>query len=208
MSNQSTRNREQQKLETRRRILDAAARSFARKGILASTTAEVAMEAGLSHGSLFARFGSQEELVCAVIEDFGKAAAMRLHELAAAGSGIEEILDAHLKAIAEREEFYARLVVEAPLLPARARDSLLAIQSAICFHLSPAIEEAARAGRLRAMPLHLFFNTWVALIHYYLANWELFAPGASLVGRRGQELLDHYLSLVRTEASGAERRLA
>ncbi len=191
-----TRNREAQKLETRRRILEAASRVFAREGILASTTASVAKEAGLAHGSLFAHFGSQEGLVVAAIEDFGATVSLRLHELAEAGAGTRGVLEAHLRGIREREDFYARLVVEAPLLPAGARRSLLLIQSSIAFHLSPAIEADEEAGRIAAMPLALLFNTWLGLLHYYLANRELFAPGASVIERRGAELLDHFMLLI------------
>ncbi len=196
MSGQSIRNRDKQKLETRHRILEAAIKVFSRDGIGAAKTADIATEAGLSHGSVFVHFGSQESLMLAVIEDFGQMLARRIHELSSSGAGTRAILKAHLRAIAEREPFYARLVVEASILPTLARDSLVALQSSICFHLSPAVDADTRAGRLKAMPLHLLFNTWIGLIHYYLANRELFAPGASVVERRGEELLAHFMSLV------------
>jgi AcrR family transcriptional regulator len=145
---------------------------------------------------VFAHFGTQEALVSAVIEDFGEALSLRLHELTAAGSGTRAVLGAHLAAIGEVEEFYARLVVEAPLLPDAARNSLVCIQSDIAFHLSPAIEADARAGRIKAMSLPLLFNTWIGLVHYYLGSRELFAPGSSLIEARGKELLDHFMSLI------------
>jgi len=190
------RNREAQKRETRRRILDAAVRVFARDGILASTTAAVAVEAGVAHGSVFVHFRSQEGLIVAAIQEFGKDVSLRLHELVQRGAGTREVLEAHMKGIREREDFYARLVVEAPLLPDEAKTSLVLIQSAISFHLSPAIEADRAAGKIKAMPLPLLFNTWVGLVHYYLANRELFAPGASVVAERGPELLDHFMSLI------------
>lgn len=199
MSSQSimtVRNRDNQKLQTRRRIIEAAIRVFSRDGILASATADVAKEAELSHGSVFAHFGTQAALIAAVIEDFGEVLARRLHELVSSGAGTREVLQAHLDAIAESEDFYARLVVESSLLPAGARDSLISIQSAICFHLSSVIEAETESGALRVMPLHLLFNTWIGLIHHYLMNRELFAPGASVVERHGRELLDHFMYLI------------
>jgi AcrR family transcriptional regulator len=192
----SPRNREAQKRETWRRILDAAIRVFSRDGILAATTAAVAAEAGVAHGSVFVHFESKEGLIVASIQDFGEAVSLRLHELARAGARTREVLGAHLEAIREREDFYARLVVEAPLLPDEARTSLVLIQSAISFHLSPAFEADRAAGRIKAMSLHLLFNTWLGLVHYYLANGELFAPGASVIERRGSELLGHFMSLI------------
>jgi hypothetical protein len=46
------------------------------------------------------------------------------------------------------------------------------------------------------MPLHLLFNTWIGLVNHYLVNRELFAPGASVIERRGAELLDHFMNLI------------
>jgi AcrR family transcriptional regulator len=192
----SPRNREAQKHETRRRILEASIRVFARDGFLAATSQAVATEAGVAHGSVFARFGSLEGLIAAAIGDFGEAASLRLHESVGRGARTREVLGAHLAAIREREDFYARLVVEAPLLPEAARTSLVLIQSAISFHLSPAIEADRAAGKIKSASLPLLFNTWLGLVHYYLANRELFAPGASVIDRRGPELLEHFMSLI------------
>jgi AcrR family transcriptional regulator len=188
--------REERKLATRRRILDAALRVFARDGFLAATTQAVAAEAGVSHGSVFVHFGSQERLVAAAIADFGEDVARRIHESIESGARTREVLSAHLAAIREREDFYARLAAEAPLLGEGARSSLVCIQSAISFHLSPAVEADRAAGRIKAASLPLLFNTWLGLVHYYLANRELFAPGESVVDRRGPELLKHFMSLI------------
>jgi AcrR family transcriptional regulator len=190
------RNRDRQKGETRKRILASAVRVFGRKGILASTTAEIAEDAGLSHGSVFVHFGTQEALIAAVIDEFGDTLAGRIHELAARGAGTREVLEAHLRGLAEREDFYTRLVIETPLLPLGARSSLVLVQSALSFHFAPAIDADAKRGSIKVMPLHLLFNTWIGLVHYYLANRELFAPGSSVIECRGEELVDHFMSLI------------
>jgi AcrR family transcriptional regulator len=190
------RSREERKRLTGRRILEAAIRVYARDGILAATSSAIAAEAGVAHGSVFARFESQESLIAAAIQDFGAEVPLRLHELVRRGARTKEVLAAHLKCIREREDFYARLVVEAPLLPEEARTSLVLIQSAISFHLAPAVEADRAAGRIKAASLPLLFNTWLGLVHYYLANRELFAPEGSVIDARGPELLDHFMSLV------------
>ena len=52
------------------KLLDAAARVFARKGLKGATTREIAIEAGLSEMTLFRRFGTKEKLLRAVVERF------------------------------------------------------------------------------------------------------------------------------------------
>ena len=51
------------------------------------------------------------------------------------------------------------------------------------------------------MPYHLFFNTWVGLLHYYIANASSFAPGESVLKRYGHQLRDHFLMLVQEDRS-------
>jgi AcrR family transcriptional regulator len=59
-----------QKSNASERLLDAAARVFARKGLKGATTREIAVEAGLSEMTLFRRFGTKEKLLRAVVERF------------------------------------------------------------------------------------------------------------------------------------------
>jgi AcrR family transcriptional regulator len=193
--NQSSR-RQLQKADTRKRILSTAAAVYAEHGITATRSADVARAAGVAHGTLFLHFPTQEDLITAVIDDFGEGLCRRLHELTHRGNGIKALLEAHLAAIAEREDFYARLVSESSVLPEAARTSLVMIQSTASFHMSRAAEAGMAEGSIRRLPFPLLFNTWMGLVHYYLANRELFAPGASVIGRRGTEILEYFMSLI------------
>ncbi|MDU4695429.1 MAG: TetR/AcrR family transcriptional regulator [Paenibacillus sp.] len=188
--------RQQQKERTRQRLIDTALSLYAREGLLATRTADVAREAGVSHGTIFAHFATQEALLNAVIETFGTQTAGRLHELASQGSSLREVLQAHLAGLREGESFYSRLVRESRMLPNESRQMLVAIQSVVSHHLCAAAEREMKEGMIRPQPLHLLFNTWIGLLHYYLANDDLFAPEGSVLERYGEELLEHYLSLL------------
>lgn len=188
--------RQQQKERTRLRLIETALSLYAQNGLLATRTADVAREAGVSHGTVFAHFATQEALLDAVIGEFGARVAARLHELAYRGGSLREVLQAHLAGLREAEPFYARLVKESRLLPDGARHVLTAIQSVVSHHLCEAAAREMEAGSIRPLPLHLLFNTWIGLLHYYLANDDLFAPEGSVLKRYGEELLEHYLSLL------------
>lgn len=188
--------REERKEATRRRILEAAFAVYSRRGSLGASTVEVAEEAGVAHGSVFVHFGTQAGLIAAVIEAFGEEVMAAVHGTMGEGTTIRDALEAHLAAIRDREAFYAALVVEAPRLAEPARAALTLIQSAIAFHLTPALRGGIAAGRVVDLPLPLLFNTWIGLLHHYVTNRDLFAPGESVVERRGQELLDFYIALI------------
>ncbi|MDY0746595.1 TetR/AcrR family transcriptional regulator [Paucibacter sp. R3-3] len=49
--------------ETRKRIVETAAKTFRRKGIAATGVAEIMAAAGLTHGGFYRHFGSKDQLV-------------------------------------------------------------------------------------------------------------------------------------------------
>lgn len=61
---------------TRQRLLDAAARVFARDGLTGATTRAIAQEAGVNEVTLFRHFQTKDRLLAAVVgENFGNKAA-------------------------------------------------------------------------------------------------------------------------------------
>ncbi len=188
--------RQVQKDQTRKILIETALEQFALHGLTTTRTSDIAKAAKVSHGTIFVHFSTQEELLNTVIEEFGVRVSLKLHELVADSSKLQDVLLSHLKGLSEFETFYTRLVIEGRLLPESSRNVLIEIQSTISFHISQAAEREMKEGLIDPFPVHLLFNTWIGLIHYYLANNDLFAPGESVLERYGQELLEHYLHLI------------
>jgi AcrR family transcriptional regulator len=57
--------------ETRRRLIEAAGRVFAEKGYEGARIADIAREAGLSSGAIYAHYGSKAELLLEAIRSHG-----------------------------------------------------------------------------------------------------------------------------------------
>ena len=188
--------RQQQKMQTRRRLIDIAFNEFSRNGVATTRTVDIAHGAGVAHGTVFVHFPTREELIIEVIGEFGIKVAERMHELAKAGKGVRAVLEAHLKGLEEYEDFYAHLISELNELPREAHTALIGIQSAISFHLFEAAHKGMSLGIIKSMPAHFLFNTWVGLLHHYLQNRELFAPNGSVIKNKGPELLDHFMNLI------------
>ena len=188
--------RQIQKELTRKNILKAAYKMFSKNGIMNTTTSDVADAAGVSHGTIFVHFKTQEELITAVIQDFGEKIGIRIHELVENSACIKDILKAHLNAIQEFEDFYTKLVIESRTIPNASRNVFVSIQSTLSFHLSKALEQQINAGNIINQPVYLLFNTWIGIVHYYLTNGDLFAPGESVIERYGDVLIDYYIKLI------------
>ena len=190
----------QQKQQTRQKILAAAYRVYAQKGFSAPT-AEIAKEAGVSHGSIFAHFASQAQLVEAVLEQFGTQLGAGLHDLAENSADLQSLLCAHLTLLARHEQFYLHLITEKGQLPPQARLTFANLQSVAAYHFGRVLQHTAAAQN--GVPPHMLFNTWMGLVHYYLMNKELFSPEAPLLPRYTDELVRTFLTLAQT---GEEQR--
>jgi AcrR family transcriptional regulator len=191
--------RQLQKDETRTALLKAAYDVFSARGIQAARMADIAKAAGVSHGTVFLHFPTQERLVTEVLEAYCGEIIQDTHRSAVSCRTLREFLDAHIAGIIRHEPFYTRLVIENRMLPEEARDAWTGLQSAVSFHFSQVLErEGTEAGvdGETEMPLSLLFNTWMGLIHYYLGNGDLFAPEGGVLRRYGPALTNHYLKLI------------
>jgi AcrR family transcriptional regulator len=62
--------RSARRARTREALLEAAARVYARRGFAGATLEEVAAEAGFTKGAVYAHFGSKENLLLALVEEY------------------------------------------------------------------------------------------------------------------------------------------
>lgn len=190
--------RREQKEATRLRLLHAGLRLFATGGIVRTTTAEVARQAKVAHGTVFVHFPSREDLVTAVVEEFGVRMTDCVRQKMLQGDPtVREVLEAHVQAVEQFEAFYARLVTERTLLPEAARARLVILQSAVAWCVARAVERERAEGTFRELPPGLLFNTWLGLLHHYVCNPDLFAEGHSVLRERGRALVEHFMSLIR-----------
>ena len=187
--------RQEQKVQTRQKILDTAFRLYAAEGFSTSTNL-IAQEVGISHGAIFVHFPTHEDLQLRVLERFAQEAGDKLRDLSKAVGGISELLYAHIEVLEEYESFYKNLISEISKLPDETKMILISLQSETSLHFGAVIELEQRRGTIKYIPLHMLFNTWLGLLHYYLQNSELFTPGDSVLKHKKNELVNTFLSLI------------
>ena len=188
--------RKLQKEQTRERIIAAATRVYTENGFSAPTTS-IAREAQVSHGSVFVHFPTVESLLICVLDTFSQDLKNELHSLSESGNNIEKLLNMHIDVLIKHEDFYKRLIKEAAYLPDEARDTFIAIQSTVSIHFLQALEREITAWKIKHIPFHMLFNTWLGLIHYYLLNGELFAPHESVLIRHKNSLIECFMVLIK-----------
>lgn len=188
--------RQLQKEQTRERLVITAYEMFSERGITNTRMSDISNAAGVSHGTIFAHFKTQEALIEEVVETYCQKIAERTHLLAVSSECLEELLKAHLSGIMEFEPFYTRLITENQMLPSGARDCWVGIQSAVSFHFKLVYEREFGQEKNSDVPFYMLFNIWMGLVHYYLENGDLFAPEGGIIRRYQDILIKSYLNLI------------
>jgi AcrR family transcriptional regulator len=144
--------RKQRQEHTRDCLLEAAARVFARRGLVQASVDEVAADAGFTKGAVYANFGSKEELFLAMLDvRFAK----RLAEMDRALS-TDEPPEAQARAAGRDfvdylsgDPEWARLFFEAALYAARDeafREKLQSRYRAMRERMAQRLQERTEAG--------------------------------------------------------------
>lgn len=181
--------REERRARSRAAILNAAREQIAAGGLAATSTQQVALAAGLSHGALFVHFPRREHLLSAVLNAF---AADYRAALGPPTDSLELELDRQLEALAPLEALYAQLLGAEASLPGAARDALRALERNLAGRVAAVF--AAERGRrgLRALSPRLVGAVWLALLQRALVRGE---PGAALPAW-GPEIRGFLLAMV------------
>ncbi len=87
------------KEQTRRRIVETAARRFRKEGVEAVGIAGLMADAGLTHGGFYAHFASKEELVRAALEEASDQGRERRCKLLEKGENLEALVRSYLRPV-------------------------------------------------------------------------------------------------------------
>ena len=188
--------REQQKQETRKRILDVAYTQFAERGIEETKTADIASAAQLSHGALFVHFKTREDIVFHVIDRFGLRLSEEIDRKTSRSRKAKSILMSFVATLAEYEAFYTELVLIAPKLPDSVQSALFMVQNGFSNYLLPSIRREMDPERSRQLSEPCILNAWFGLLHYYLMNRKWYVKDGLYLSQKGEEIVNQYLLLL------------
>jgi TetR/AcrR family transcriptional regulator, transcriptional repressor for nem operon len=141
------------KADTRRRVVETAARRFRRDGIAATGVAGLMADAGLTHGGFYAHFGSKEALVRDAVAAALDATRMHLAAVAAEAraegkDGLEAIVRTYLRpAHRDRPEAGCAVPVLAAELARHAPETRDVLTAAIRQAVALIVAELLQAGR-------------------------------------------------------------
>lgn len=190
--------RKEQKEKTRAGLVEQAESLFALNGISSTTTADIAKSLKVSHGTLFVHFPTRDDLVKAVVDEFGERLSGSLGQRFTNDLKLRDLLKAHIAVLSDFEDFYMRLISESQNLPPHIRSILYSMNASLSYRFFRAAKVEMDKGLIKKMTQVHFFNTWMGLVHYYILNRDLFSEKTPILNEVGDDLLRHFFNLIKT----------
>lgn len=190
--------RQEQKEKTRAGLLSQAESLFALNGISNTTTADIAKSMKVSHGTVFIHFPTRDDLIKAVVDEFGERLSAALGKRCSDELKLKDLLKAHVSVLADFEDFYLRLISESQALPPHIRSIVYAMNASLSYRFFRAAKSEMEAGEIKKMNQVSFFNTWMSLLHYQIMNRDLFSEKTPILKELGSDLIRHFYLLIKT----------
>ena len=187
--------RQEQKEMTRNGLIQTATHLFAKHGIANTPTADVAKAQKVSHGTVFVHFPTREDLVSAVIDQFGAKLSEEFGNCLKQ-SDFQSLLEFHLDVLSEYEDFYYRLISEMTSFPEKVKSMVFMLNAAVSWKLYEAAKPLMESHQLKTMTRPQLFNTWIALVQYHVLNRELLSKERPILKEKKTELVEHFMHLM------------
>jgi TetR/AcrR family transcriptional regulator len=137
--------------ETRLRLLEAAAKEFARVGLARANINEISVAAGLAKGTMYNYFDSKDELFLAVVEEACQRAVAGAEARPGAGTReqLEAVLLADMRWVRENESFAQVLVREVLTGDHKLHRRVLAAAAPFLSRVADILRDGVEQGEVR-----------------------------------------------------------
>ncbi len=188
--------RQVQKQFTREKIITAAKEIFVEKGIINTATSQIAIAAGIAHGTLFLHFPNKNALVIELLDIELLKFSDNIKLLILDTTDIAVILDQYLNLIQAEEGFFSSLARELPNYKDELRRKILFRELLIREHfhkvIKMGIEEKIYAQVNIPGTLTFLFGT----INYYLSMKRSFTAKESVIEKFHDQIIEIFMKIL------------
>ena len=167
-------------------------------GILLLNTLDIAKEANIAHGTVFAHFPNKEMLISNIIETELKSIARNLKEMIDNQSdGIGILLGNYMNLLAQNEDFFVVIAKEFPFLNPNLQKSIISTESIIKNIIYQHIETGIKNGIYKQIDITMSLSFLFGTINYYLSRKEYFiTKNDKIIMEKKQQIIDIFFEII------------
>ncbi len=190
-------NRDQQKKETRQKILQAAKQEFVQNGFLETNTKTIADKAGVAHGTLFLHFPTKHALIENVLETVLVSLDIQLEKMVSEQKGLEGLLNGYLDFIRDNESFFEVLAIELPHYPKDIRIKAYLNEASARNYFYNIIQRGVALGIYKKIDVKMSLTFLFGTINYYLSNKRNILKNGSIIDYKKEAIINTFISFIK-----------
>jgi AcrR family transcriptional regulator len=188
--------RKLQKQKTRELILQTAKTEFIKNGFLNTTTSQIAIMAGIAHGTLFLHFKNKNVLITEILDREMDQISAGIQKLISEAADLEEMLILYLNLLQEDEDLFSVLARELPFYSDELRRLILFRDSLIRSQFHKVIKNGIQAGKYRRIDVASAVTFLFGTINYYLSLKNIFVQEGSVIAKFKTSLIKTFKALL------------
>lgn len=182
------------KENTRNLILEKTLQLIVSKGIINTSTKQIADECNLAHGTLFAHFNNRETLIGNVLKNELLRIAQKLYVIAEKKCSFEKLLDEYLNLVIEDEDLFVVINKEFPFLSDFLKNEIITTETIIKKFFYDVISNEIDDGLIKPVNISMLISSIFGTISLYLIRKEYFTNSGSVISLRKNEIIKMYLN--------------
>lgn len=180
--------REESKIQTRELILKKTKELINKTGVLNLTTAVIAKECNIAHGTLFQHFGNRDILINTVFDEELKRIAQRIKENCNDVSDLNVLLQSYLKVIYDEEAFLCILYRELPFFPEEIQCNVISLEAILRNVFYTSIYEQ-KNRKIKADEITLRLDAFFSTVIHYLSLKQLYSPDGDVINSKRTDII-------------------
>ena len=179
--------REENKLETRNKILDSTARLIQINGFVKVSTKEISEASGVSQGSIFLHFKTKDQLLFSILESNLELLRNDLEQSCDANSNREQFIREFINVMIDHENMMSRALKDYPYLPEELQKIMDDLDTLIKNLLFDNLNKNLSTG-LNIIDSFILIDAFISQIKMYFHEKNENSVSSLLKQRRGRIL--------------------
>jgi AcrR family transcriptional regulator len=165
----------QQREETRRKILESAARVFCEKGFYRSVVDDIVKASGTSKGAVYFYFNSKEEIFLSLVEEYMATVAREIQAAMGRARGLVAQVEAAVATLIRNFQSHRALgkivLVDWPAATVEFQGKRIALKSMLVEVLRGYMDRAVQDGKIPSQDTEMAAYMWIGAITEVVIRW-------------------------------------
>ncbi len=188
--------REEAKEKTRTLILEKSRNLFIRRGVINTSTIQIAEACGIAHGTVFLYYKNRERLVSEVFQQEFHRLMDEIFLITEKSTDLEPVFDFCLSFLEKEEDFISMISREFPFYPEHLQQQIVSLEESLRSDFQKALEFEKSTGRIGEINIESVLEFLFGALNYYMVRKKFFVKEGSVIKNKKESIKRTFFNMI------------